>query len=142
MAIKSPEKTEMAELLSNSLPTVLVNNHPNSLPNLHFTDDWIQLVRAYGNPQCQSSIDLELLDLVHSIRLLQLDRTPIHIHNPLNLSSVQGMSPKKAHEVSRMASYILNLLQINNIRPCHLRIVDIGAGQAWSFLTFKLIAFI
>ena len=139
---KSPEKTAMAELLNDRLPTVLLNNHPNLLPNLHFTANWTQLVRAYAGSQCLPidhdllhlihSIDHDLLHLIHSIRLLQLDRSPIHIH-PLNLPSLHGMSPKKAHEVSRMASYILDLLQINNIHTSHIRIVDIGAGQACRF---------
>jgi 23S rRNA A1618 N6-methylase RlmF len=123
----------MAEVLNARLPHVLISNHPNSLPDLHFTDHWTHLVRAYDNPQGQSIIDHDVQHLIHSIRHLQLDRTPIHIHEPLNLPSVQGMSPKKAHEVSRMASYILDLLQTNNAQTSHIRIVDIGAGRACRF---------
>ena len=40
-----------------------------------------------------------------------------------------GMSPKKAHEVSRMAQYVLATIKVNAWDPESLRIVDVGAGQ-------------
>jgi len=68
----------MVSILSDPLPTALLRNHPNSLEHFHFTDNnWIQLVRAYNEPQCQSQDH----DLPHSIRRLQLDRTPILIRS-------------------------------------------------------------
>ena len=133
-------------LLNDPLVNALFSSHPNSLPNFNCSCNWMDIVSAYHNSSHQS-VDQHLLHLVHAIRLLQLDRTPIHISsfyfsfffvliitrpldNPLNLPSTQGMSPKKAHEVSRMASYIFHLLQVNNVHASHIRIVDIGAGQA------------
>jgi len=41
------------------------------------------------------------------------------------------MSPKKAHEVARMSTYVLHLVRENNIPEHTLRIVDIGAGQGY-----------
>lgn len=77
MSTNWAEMTEMTELLNHPLPTALLNNHPNALPDLSFTDNnWIQLVRAYNSEQSPSD-----LPLILAIRRLQLDRTPIHIRS-------------------------------------------------------------
>jgi hypothetical protein len=47
------------------------------------------------------------------------------------------MSPKKAHEVSRMSTYVLRLVRENKIPEHTLRIVDIGAGQGYLTRTLK-----
>ncbi|KAF8798857.1 hypothetical protein BYT27DRAFT_7228159 [Phlegmacium glaucopus] len=126
----------MFSILNDPLVTALLNNHPNSLQP-HFTyNNWLQLVHGYNSPQC-NAIDNHLLHLIHSIHRFQLDRTPILINNPLNPPSHTGMSPKKVHEVSRMAAYILHFLQVNNIHTSHIRIVDIGAGQGYLTRTLK-----
>jgi hypothetical protein len=49
-----------------------------------------------------------------------------------------GMSPKKAHEVSRMARYVLETIKVNRWDTAVLRIVDVGAGQVRTFSTIQL----
>ncbi|KAF9524475.1 methyltransferase domain-containing protein [Crepidotus variabilis] len=41
------------------------------------------------------------------------------------------MSPKKAHEVARMATYVVRLVAENRIPVDQLRLVDVGAGQGY-----------
>ncbi|KAM6494117.1 Methyltransferase domain containing protein [Amanita muscaria] len=48
------------------------------------------------------------------------------------------MSPKKIHEVSRMAAYIAELLKDLDIDSKRVRIVDVGAGQGHLTRTLKL----
>lgn len=45
------------------------------------------------------------------------------------LTSVQGMSPKKLHEVSAMTAHIAHLLRTSPALNGVQHVVDIGAGQ-------------
>lgn len=48
----------------------------------------------------------------------------------LGRNKTAGMSPKKAHEVHRMSSFIADLLNADETRaPKPRHVVDIGAGQ-------------
>ncbi|TFK40707.1 methyltransferase domain-containing protein [Crucibulum laeve] len=76
-------------------------------------------------------------DLVLEVKRLQLPRPPVRIDALLNIVSDKGMSPKKTHEVSRMATYIIDLLRANHIDPAKVRIVDVGAGQGYLTRTLK-----
>jgi hypothetical protein len=75
-----------------------------------------------------STLPTALLGLLDKIREMQMPRQPITIEA---LSSIKetGMSPKKAHEVSRMAAYVLEIIKSNDWDPDTLQIVDVGAGQ-------------
>jgi len=75
-----------------------------------------------------SPIPTALLSLVSGIRKVQLPRDPISMDALLAMRQT-GMSPKKAHEVSRMAHYVLATIKVNAWDPKSLRIVDVGAGQ-------------
>jgi len=75
-----------------------------------------------------SPIPAVLSSLVSGIRKVQLSRDPISM-NALPAMRQTGMSPKKAHEVSRMAHYVLATIKVNAWDPKSLRIVDVGAGQ-------------
>lgn len=77
----------------------------------------------------ESPIPITLRCLLDKIRGLQLDRSPITLAGTLPQIKETGMSPKKAHEVSRMTAYILQMIRVNNWDLSVLRIVDVGAGQ-------------
>ena len=44
-------------------------------------------------------------------------------------TSVQGMSPKKLHEVSAMTAHIMHLLRTSPALKGVQHVVDVGAGQ-------------
>ncbi|KAF8893688.1 methyltransferase domain-containing protein [Gymnopilus junonius] len=133
----------LTRLLSDPLTIHLISTHPNiyavtsTSPRLPGVSDWLDLVQFYSTGElertCNSSrIPDELIHLISSIRYLQLHRGPIPMPKILRLHSEQGMSPKKAHEVSRMATYIVDLApRLASSSSSSLRIVDIGAGQGY-----------
>lgn len=107
------------------------NNIDDHLPldvvpnNVH----WLDIIRFYNSLPTNSPLPLNLVQLINTIHHVQLPRNPITIHLPLRLNPNKGMSPKKAHEVTRMAAYIASLLTANTTDPAAVRIVDVGAGQ-------------
>lgn len=98
-----------------------------------------------------TSIPSSLSQLIDSVKALQLARgqgllpvpvgycTQLHgvqyINGSTNCTqaSVQGMSPKKLHEVSVMTAHIAHLLQTSPTLKGARHIVDIGAGQVNTF---------
>ncbi|PPQ81274.1 hypothetical protein CVT25_015058 [Psilocybe cyanescens] len=129
---------ESDSLLTEPLTEQLLATHPNALRTLHTHLLPIHLVHAYITGSDVPTVPLPLRTLIHSIRTQQLPRSPVYIPHVPPLPFAQGMSPKKAHEVSRMASYILQLTQ--HLGQHSLHIVDIGAGQG--YLTRALKAYL
>ncbi|KAH9480556.1 hypothetical protein JR316_0007156 [Psilocybe cubensis] len=128
---------ESDSLLTLPLTEQLLATHPNALqtPVTHVRP--IDLVHAY----CTGSslaLPRHIRTFVHAVRTQQLPREPLNSFHVRPLPFSQGMSPKKAHEVSRMASYILRL--VRHLDQHALHIVDIGAGQG--YLTRALKAYL
>lgn len=114
----------------------LLSSHPNStdgqlVPDVH----WPLLVQFYRLGESSQTIPEELAELIDKIRYLQLPRDAIHMKGILKPPSEVGMSPKKIHEVTRMATYVVRLVEVNNLPLDRLRIIDIGAGQVRLLLT-------
>lgn len=108
----------------------LLDSHPNSsdgqiVPDVH----WPLLVQFYCSGESNEPIPEELAEIIDQIRSLQLPRVPIHMEGILKLPSEIGMSIKKVHEVARMVTYVVRLIEVNNLPLDRLRIVDVGAGQ-------------
>ncbi|KAJ7202837.1 methyltransferase domain-containing protein [Mycena pura] len=82
-----------------------------------------------------AELPAELRALVDQLCALALPRDPIAVTTPADAPPLRidarGMSPKKAHEVTRSVAYINNLLRSLNLDPRAVRIVDIGAGQGY-----------
>ncbi|KAF9013365.1 methyltransferase domain-containing protein, partial [Cyathus striatus] len=109
---------------------------PTDIPAL---DIWIRVLRAYSSADhsLDPSIPEPIRKLVKRVRALQLPRSSVFIDGLLSTISDKGMSPKKAHEVSRMATYVVHLIRANSLDVSRLRIVDIGAGQGYLTRTLK-----
>jgi hypothetical protein len=115
---------------------VLLSSHPNSTDGQLVPDvPWPLLVQFYRLGESNQNIPKELAELIDQIRYLQLPRDPIYMEGILKPPSEVGMSAKKIHEVARMATYIVRLVEVNNLPLDRLRIVDIGAGQVRMLLT-------
>lgn len=107
----------------------LLAAHPNDVEHpLDVGVDWLAIVRFYNSHHHPDPLPPHLVELINAIRHVQLPRTPINMPHPL-LPTDKGMSPKKSHEVTRMAAYIAKLLAANATDPTAVRIVDVGAGQ-------------
>ena len=124
-----PDKSEQTHIFFNlDITQHVLSTHPNSFavqPDIPLPAvSWPNLLAE--NPELPDSI----LPFLASARQLELPRSPIDI-DVLPLPSEHGMSPKKAHEVARMSTYVLRLVRENNIPEQTLRIVDIGAGQGY-----------
>ena len=124
-----PDESEQAHDFFNlDITQYILSTHPNSFavqPDIPLPAvNWLTLLAE--NPAPPDSIRRFLA----TARQLQLPRSPI-VLDALPLPSEHGMSPKKAHEVARMSTYVLRLVRKNNIPEHTLRIVDIGAGQGY-----------
>ncbi|KDQ62250.1 hypothetical protein JAAARDRAFT_170491 [Jaapia argillacea MUCL 33604] len=110
------------------------------------TPKWMSLLRHVHPPNASpptSPIPPQLLSILESARRLPLPRTPIPIPPPSTLPNVlptnsphipsgfYGMSPKKAHEVSRMVAYISHLLSSSPALSEVKHVVDVGSGQGY-----------
>ncbi len=118
------------QFLCHKQVQVLLSSHPNStdgqfVPDVH----WPLLVQFYRSGESNQAIPKELAEMIDQIRYLQLPRDPIHMEGILKPPSEVGMSPKKIHEVTRMATYVVRLVEVNDLPLDQLRIVDVGAGQ-------------
>lgn len=114
----------------------LLRNHPNSCDVQSVPEvDWKSLVQYYLSGESDGALPSGVLDIIQQIRKLQLNRlvTVFADNTFLRLSSEAGMSQKKAHEVARMTTYVVQLLRENNIPEDQIRLVDVGAGQASHF---------
>ncbi|KAI0088562.1 methyltransferase domain-containing protein [Irpex rosettiformis] len=111
---------------------------------------WELLWQYYSEPQKvdsdqRSLIPGELRSFIDSIRDLQLVRTcDFETRPPSTISvcpasadvrveeAIHGMSPKKAHEVTRTVEYLKEVLGRLSASGLHVQhIVDVGAGQAY-----------
>ncbi|KAI6129680.1 methyltransferase domain-containing protein [Pisolithus croceorrhizus] len=114
---------------------------------------WQQLLSYYCRPtesptesaslEISESIPAELRLLIDTVRNLQLSResacAPVPApHSPRIASKARGrspssfgMSPKKEHEVTRMATFIHNILNHDVHRRNTQHVVDVGSGQGY-----------
>jgi hypothetical protein len=100
------------------------------------------LLKCFGC-QIRTSLPTCLRSLLLSVRTVQLDRTPAPLPTIVDAShpsrgtsasinvnlDAHGMSPKKQHEVERMASYLAALLASTPELGRIQHAVDVGAGQ-------------
>jgi len=88
-----------------------------------------------------------LCQLIDNVKALQLTRSQglspsptgyraqlhearyVDINTSCTPTSIQGMSPKKLHEVSAMTAHTVHLLQTSPALKGVQHVVDIGAGQ-------------
>lgn len=114
---------------------------------------WQQLLSYYCRPtesptesaslETPESIPAELRLLIDTVRNLQLSRESACVpvpasHSPHVASKTRGrspssfgMSPKKEHEVTRMATFIHNILSRDPRRRNAQHVVDVGSGQGY-----------
>lgn len=114
---------------------------------------WQQLLSHYCRPtesptesaslEISESIPAELRLLIDTVRNLQLSRESACVpvpasHSPRVASKTRGrspssfgMSPKKEHEVTRMATFIHNILNRDPRRRNAQHVVDVGSGQGY-----------
>lgn len=145
---------DIPAVLAAPFAAYLLHTHPNTFalaptsdipPHLHYTS----ILCAYlAEDDASDNDDLppHIAHLIASVRRVQLPRNPITIpHVDTDDAQrryprlAQGMSPKKAHEVYRMAAYILALIRANGLpteapdsgSQNRLHIVDVGAGQGY-----------
>lgn len=101
-------------------------NIPSSLCQLIDNIKVLQLTRSQGFPPVPAGYGIQL----HGDQYA--NGSTSHVQ-----SSVQGMSPKKLHEVSVMTAHIARLLQTSPTLKGVQHVVDIGAGQVNTSLTKK-----
>ncbi|KDR82629.1 hypothetical protein GALMADRAFT_835706 [Galerina marginata CBS 339.88] len=127
MSNMSPVPDE-SDPLTSPRALQLLATHPNTQPAPSLRADVLHLVCLYSAAAIPApDIPADLAHLITAIRAVQLPRAPIPLHAPPLPSP--GMSPKKAHEVARMAAYTVRLAA--HLPEHTLRIVDIGAGQGY-----------
>lgn len=133
------------EFLTQPLVRSLLECHPNDVANdgprsewlpwwdwaAGGNDIWKSLVPGYHlDPSYYSSIPQPLVKLLRQIDSLTLPRE-VDIDFSSSKPILRGMSPKKAHEVSQMISFLSDILKGTDRNLNH--IVDVGAGQVRSF---------
>ncbi|KAF5315094.1 hypothetical protein D9619_007015 [Psilocybe cf. subviscida] len=144
---------DIPAVLAAPFTAYLLQTHPNTFAhaptpdipqNLHYTS----VLRAYLAENAAgdtSDLPSRIAHLIASVRSIQLPRKPIDISHVDTDEAQrryprlsQGMSPKKAHEVFRMAAYILAVVRANGLPTSapdpgsqRLHIVDVGAGQGY-----------
>lgn len=127
--------------LTTPLVRSLLESHPNDIANDGPEHEWLPwwdwagggndiwkcLVPGYGlDSSCYSSIPQPLNELLHRIDSLTLPREVDFEFSQSNSRLLRGMSPKKAHEVSQMISFLSVILK----SPSDVKyIIDAGAGQ-------------
>lgn len=131
------------EFLTTPLVRSLLESHPNDVANDGPKHEWLPwwdwagggndiwkcLVPGYGlDPSRYLSIPQPLNELLHRIDSLTLPREVDFEFGHSNSPPLRGMSPKKAHEVSQMISFLSNNLKS---RSGLKYIVDAGAGQGY-----------
>ncbi|KAF6757561.1 methyltransferase domain-containing protein [Ephemerocybe angulata] len=130
----------LAVLLANHRS--LLTTHPNDCNLTVISDEWSvsseDLTRYYAAGVGGDYLPKDLRSLIDNIRALQIPREPTRMPNLRPLPTTKGMSPKKLHEVHRMANYVKDVVDsINDSRGgAHrleeqLHIVDVGAGQGY-----------
>ena len=125
----------LADLLATHRP--LLSTHPNDCDLSVIPESWTfssEELAAYYTTGTGIDLPPDLKRLIDEIRTLQLPRTPLCIPHEVPLPTKKGMSPKKLHEVQRMATYVKDLVDgvFEKFRPRgRLHIVDVGAGQGY-----------
>ncbi|KAJ2920506.1 hypothetical protein H1R20_g16588, partial [Candolleomyces eurysporus] len=121
----------------------LLATHPNDVDLSVIPEDWMatseEVLQYYVTGFGGEQLPPTLRELVDGVRALQLPRAAIDMPDDKlkSLPTKKGMSPKKFHEVQRMASYVKNLVDsvydhgVSSIDQGHLHIVDVGAGQGY-----------
>ncbi|KAJ3523896.1 hypothetical protein NMY22_g11237 [Coprinellus aureogranulatus] len=121
----------------------LLKTHPNDADVSILPESWQasaeQLAIYYARKEGGDALPESLRKFIDSVRELELPRRPIDMQGMLlDLPSKKGMSPKKYHEVHRMASYVKALVgSMQDKCPGiagsldQLYIVDVGAGQGY-----------
>ncbi|KIY52182.1 hypothetical protein FISHEDRAFT_35749 [Fistulina hepatica ATCC 64428] len=138
---KHPEIKDICNLVDSELLFSLMNIHPNDDVESILPRSWLSwwhwaaedmpadsgdaLHDAFGTPQ-RWPIRYDLRQMVMYCEAVKFD-----------LNS-WGMSPKKAHEVLRLTTYIADLLCSMNLNAASVRIVDVGAGQGYLTRALKL----
>jgi hypothetical protein len=133
-------------LLADLLATYrsLLATHPNDRDLSVIPEDWTatseEVLQYYVTGSGGEQLPPTLRELVDGVRVLQLPRTSIDMPDD-KMESVltkKGMSPKKFHEVQRMASYVKKLVEsvydhdeVSSTDRGRLHIVDVGAGQGY-----------
>lgn len=161
--VLTPKLKSLHTFISSPLVQSLLRLHPNELaiekPNVlqerfewfNWSSDtpkgWLELVYYYmTDSQDRSSsffaASSEILSipgalhlLLDQVKRLQMPRYPVTLKYIPPLIKETGMSPKKVHEVSRMATYVLEIIRTNGWDSSTLRVVDTGAGQVGSVAT-------
>ena len=82
----------------------------------------LQLTRSQGLPPVPAGYRARL----HEAQYTKINTSYIR-------TSVQGMSPKKLHEVSAMTAHIMHLLRTSPALDGVQHVVDIGAGRVSIF---------
>lgn len=145
-----PSSTDILHRLADFLKqqNPLLTTHPNDCNLDVLPEDWnaspADLTRYYKTGHGCDNLPDSLKTFIDDIRKLQMPREPIDMTTKdclLDLPTKKGMSPKKLHEVQRMASYVKHL--VNDLYPTQematyskkpygqLHIVDVGAGQGY-----------
>lgn len=93
-------------------------NIPSSLSQLIDDVKALQLTRSQGFPPVPARYCTQL----HGFQYIDESISSTQ-------ASVQGMSPKKLHEVSVMTAHILHILRTSPALKGVQHVVDIGAGQ-------------
>jgi hypothetical protein len=96
----------------------LGNDIPGSLSQLIDNVKALQLARSQGLPPVPTGYRAQL----HEAQYVNTDTS-------CTQTSMQGMSPKKLHEVSVMTAHIVHLLQTSPALKGVQHVIDIGAGQ-------------
>lgn len=145
MATLSPTDDHLHHLADFIAQNIdLLKTHPNDGDVSIIPETWVvptgELARYYLRGECGDDLPEKLKGFIDRARELELPRRPIDIpeRELKDLPTKKGMSPKKYHEVQRMASYVKT--QVDAIREKlpdlthsldRLHIVDVGAGQGY-----------
>jgi len=94
------------------------SNIPGPLSQLIDDVKALQLTRSQGLPPFPAGYCAQLHEAQYG-----------NANTSYTQTSVQGMSPKKLHEVSAMTAHIVHLLRTSFALKGVQHVVDIGAGQ-------------
>lgn len=126
---------DVPDALARPFVQAVLRTHPNTHalhPGLALHASAPAILRAYLAPDPPDGLPPPLADCIATVRHHQLPRTPLPLRAPpLPAAHAQGMSPKKAHEVARMAAYAVALVRASSFPEESLHIVDVGAGQGY-----------
>ncbi|KJA14311.1 hypothetical protein HYPSUDRAFT_49294 [Hypholoma sublateritium FD-334 SS-4] len=121
----------LPDVLCAPATLALLTTHPNAhacAPAFRIPAGPAAILRA-ALTDAPAALPPALARPVAAVRRLTRPRDPVPLAAPpLSIVAAQGMSPKKAHEVARMAALVAGLAPALGAA---LRIVDVGAGQGY-----------